>query len=98
MFSGTRSREILRWLRERVTLEQAEARYAELERDMLAHLGTTGGWLDYFRETIVAEFQPGDELWLYDNGPEAWAHLHGERGLVHLRDGQLVGLIEECMN
>ena len=99
MLSGERAREIRGWLRERITLEQANARYAELERDTLALTGTTGGgWLDSFRERIAAEMQPGDELWLYDTGAEAWAHLHGERGLAHLRSGQVVGLIMECMN
>ena len=99
MLSNERGREIRRWLRERVTLEQAEARYADLERDTLALTGTTsGGWLDHFREQIAAEVQPGDELWLYDAGDEAWAYLHGERGLAHLRSGQVIGLITECRN
>jgi len=98
MLPGERAREVRRWLRERVTLEQAEARYADLEQATLQLMGTTGGWLDYFREQIAAEMQPGDELWLYDTGAEAWAHLHGERGLALVRDGQVVGLIMECMN
>jgi hypothetical protein len=98
MLSSEREREVRGWLRERVTLEQAEARYAEFERDTRALLGTTGGWLDYFRDKIAARMQPGDELWLYDTGPEAWANLSGERGLAHVRGGRVVGLIMELMN
>jgi hypothetical protein len=98
MLSGERARELRQWLRERITLEEAEARYADLERATLQLTGTTGGWLDYFRERIAAEMQPGDELRLYDTGPEAWAHLHGEQGLALVRGGQVVGLIMERMN
>jgi hypothetical protein len=98
MLSREREREVRGWLRERVTVEQADSRYAEFERDSFALLGTTGGWLDYFRDEIVAEIQPGDELWLYDTGPEAWANLHGERGLAQVRGGRVVGLITEAMN
>src|SRR5437762_44846 len=98
MLSGPRSRQARQWLRERITLEQAEAHYAALERDTLTLIGTTGGWLPYFRKEIVAEMQPGDELWLYDSGPEAWAHLHGEKGLALVREGQVVELFLECRN
>jgi hypothetical protein len=98
MLSGEREREVRGWLREQVTLEQAEARYAQFERDTQALLGTSGGWLDYFRDRIAAEMQTGDELWLYDTGPEAWANLHGERGLAHVRGGQVIGLMKESMN
>ena len=61
-------------------------------------LGTTGGWLKYFRDNIVAEMQPGDELWLYDTGSESWANLTGERGLAHIRCGRVIELIMEAMN
>jgi hypothetical protein len=99
MLSGERAREIRSWLHQRVTLEEAEARYAELERDTLTLTGSTGGgWLHDFRVRIAAEIQPGDELWMYDTGAEAWAHLHGERGLAHVRGGQVVGFIIECRN
>ncbi|HEX4613612.1 MAG TPA: hypothetical protein VH092_35850 [Urbifossiella sp.] len=80
MLSGERAREIRGWLRELVTREQAEARYADLERAALALTGTNGGgWLDS-RQKITAEVQPGDELWLYDTGAEAWARPRGGRG------------------
>ena len=98
MLTGPHSRQIHGWLCERITLEQAEAHYAALERDTLALLGTTGGWLPGFQKWIAEEMQAGDELWLYDSGPEAWVHLHGEKGIALVRDGQVLAHRKEFMN
>ena len=98
LLSGARAREVRGWLRERITLEQAEARYAAFDRDWLACCGGTAGWLEYLQDKIVAEMRLGDELWLYDTGPEAWSELRGDQGLAHVRDGQVVGLLMERMN
>jgi hypothetical protein len=85
-------------LRKRLTLEQAEAHFAELERDTVALLGHFGGWVKSFREEIVAAMLPGDELWLFDSKPDDWANLCGERGVALVRDGWVVTRIVECRN
>jgi hypothetical protein len=98
MLSADDARQIKAILWRRLTLEQAEARYADLELDTLLLIGSSGGWVEYFRETIVAEMRPGDQLWLYDSDREHWANLCGVRGLALVRDGRVVETMLECRN
>jgi hypothetical protein len=42
--------------------------------------------------------RPGDEIRLYDSGPESWAHLQGEKGLALVRDTKIVAFIMEMRN
>jgi len=86
------------YLRKRLTLEQAEAHFAKLERDTIALLGHSGGWVENFRKEIVAAMVPGDELWLFDSQPGGWANLGGERGVALVRDRWVVTRIVECRN
>jgi hypothetical protein len=37
-----------------------------------------------------AKLKPGDTLWSFDSPAEAWANLHGSRGLAIVRDGEVV--------
>jgi hypothetical protein len=96
MFTGKRLREINQWLTRRISLAEAEARYAEYDHELLAFVGSTGGWLDVFQEQIRSQMQPGDELWLYDTGPEFWEHLCGERGVALVRRGEVVSFVMEA--
>ena len=98
MLTGPHGRAVRGWLRERITLAQAEAHYAALERATLTLLGKTGGWLPDFQKWIAEEMLPGDELWFYDSGPEAWVHLHGEKGIALVRDGHVAANRKDCMN
>lgn len=98
MPSDKRLQEIGQWLRKHLTVEEAEAHYTEYERDTLALIGSTGGWMAYFRGELLERMESGDELWLYDSGPEAWAGLHGEKGMALVRDSLVVAFIMEARN
>ena len=41
---------------------------------------------------------PGDEVWFYDNGEEAWNNLAGENGFALLRGGRVVEFMMWEMN
>lgn len=98
MASAHRIAEIKSWLRRRLTPEEAHSHYAEYERDTMTLTGSTGGWVDYFEEVLASQFQPGDEFWLYDAGPDAWANLHGEKGMALVRSGEVIAFIMESRN
>ncbi len=97
MLSGLKSREVRQWLRERITLEQAEERYTRFDEGCHG-VGFPTDFLANFRKDVAAEMQPNDELWLYDSGPESWAHKHGQRGLALVRNGEVVKVMLEAHN
>jgi hypothetical protein len=98
MLSGERSREIRQWLRTKLSLEEARAHFEAWERDTMTLMGSAGGWISRFEKRIVANFQPGDEVWLYDSGQESWAAVHGEKGMALVRNGVVVAVIVESSN
>ncbi len=98
MISGSRLREIKRWLRTRLSLTEAREHYVAFEKATLQLMGKSGGWVAHFEEELLSQFQPGDEFWLYDAGGTAWANLHGENGMALVRDGEVVAFILEGRN
>jgi len=75
---------VQRWLVEPVTFDEARDMLTEEIHDKIV---SCSSGLD---EWISAAFQPGDELWYYDNGEEAWKHLGGRCGFAIVRAGVVV--------
>jgi hypothetical protein len=44
----------------------------------------------YLATNLLAQMQPGDELWEYRTPPETWGRMCGSAGLVLLRRGKVV--------
>jgi hypothetical protein len=98
MVSGDRLRQIKGWLQTRLSLAEAREHYVAFEKATLQLLGRTGGWVAHFEEELLSQFQPGDEFWLYDAGADAWVHMHGEKGMALVREGEVVAFILEGRN
>ena len=98
MVSSGRLRQIKSWLRTRLSLAEAREHYVSLERATLQLLETTGGWVACFERELFSQALPEDEFWLYDAGGDAWANLHGEKGMALVRDGEVVAFMLESRN
>lgn len=44
----------------------------------------------YLATNLLAQMQPGDELWEFRSRPETWGRMCGSAGLVLLRRGKVV--------
>lgn len=75
---------VQRWLVEPVTFDEArDMLTVEIDGVLVSEASGLDEWLS-------KEFQPGDELWYYDNGEEAWKHLGGRCGFAIVRGGAVV--------
>jgi hypothetical protein len=72
------------WLREKVTVDQAEAQ---------AIRGENQEW-----QAIKSGIEAGDEVWLFSSDAESWRHLAGRAGVVVVRDGVQVASMVTMMN
>jgi hypothetical protein len=97
MISPRRAEEVRQWLKDRLSVSDAEVQLVEMDRDWGSE-GVESGWLSYFNEHIKSQMLPGDELWLYDSGDESWENLSGEDGLALVRNGQVVALLMFSMS
>jgi hypothetical protein len=73
----------------RTTIAEAEAE--NLVRD--SRLGPDPipfGWANASWSKLLAQVQPGDELWEYDSCQEDWDRLMGSSGFVLIRGGQII--------
>jgi hypothetical protein len=85
------------WLKRKLTIEEAEAE--NLVAD--SRLGPTPipfGFCYYEWESLIAEMQPGDELWEFSSSRESWKHLCGRSGIALVRGGEIVQMMITEMN
>jgi hypothetical protein len=85
------------WLKRRLTIEEAEAEH--LVRD--ARLGPAPvpfGWAASKWHELLAQMQPGDELWEYDSPREDWDRLMGSQGIALVRGGRVIATLVSSMN
>jgi hypothetical protein len=85
------------WLTKRTTVAEAEAEDLAFMKCLYESEGEVlpanfkpfehppGKW-----DKLVANMQPGDELWWFMNSAEAWAGLCGCKGLAVVRQGEMV--------
>lgn len=90
------------WLREKITVEEAERRHPGLPHDERARrfpeIRKPFGFLSAQWEELKAKMQPGDELWEFRSPPESWKHLAGAGGVAVLRDGKVIASLFTIMN
>jgi hypothetical protein len=85
------------WLKERISVEQAErahsVRLEDLGPDPVPFGYQKNEWLE-----LRSSMQPGDELWNYSSSAESWAHLAGRAGIAVVRNGTVVAHLVTLMN
>ena len=77
------------WLKRQVTPAQAEAEHL-ITDEALGPDPVPFGYMHSVWLQLLAQMQPGDELWEYRTPPETWGRMCGSAGLVLLRRGKVV--------
>jgi uncharacterized protein (TIGR02996 family) len=86
-----------RWLRRRLTIEQAAAE--NMVRDpRLGPDPVPFGWCYSRWCELLNKLEPGDELWEYDSPKEDWYRLMGSSGIALLRNGVVIDTMACKMN
>ena len=85
------------WLTNKTTVAEAEAEDLALmkwsyesEGDVLPENLKPFGHPAGMWDKLVADMQPGDEVWWFMSPPEPWPALCGCRGLSVVRNGEVV--------
>lgn len=97
------------WLRQKTTLEVVEARDVQRfkeENEKARILGhrtggipeRPGGFKHKEWAKFRAQFQKGDELWIFSSPKETWAGLCGRAGFAIVRDGEVVDVFVSVLN
>lgn len=89
--------------RRRITVEEAETKNrpkGESSERILEspELLLPFGFLNPRWRALIAEMQPGNELWEFCSDDDSWQHLSGYKGIELLRDGRTIGRIVTSMN
>lgn len=89
------------WLKARIHapgLEAIQARelgdleLTDVDGRALAERGMSPRWRARWEE-FVARMVDGDELWVFESGPESWARLSGAAGYAIVRNGAPVAVL-----
>lgn len=84
-------------LQRRVSVAEAEAAHL-VSDEQLAPTPVPFGFMHTAWLTLLAQMQPGDELWEFRSPAHTWQHLCGHEGLVLLRQGKVVAQVLTAMN
>lgn len=85
------------WLTKKVTVEQAEAEH--LVRDeRLGPEPVPFGFMRQDWKQLIAEMQPGDELWEFESPLDTWQHLCGRAGFAIVRNNNPIASLVTRMN
>jgi hypothetical protein len=85
------------WLKKRTTIEEVEA--ASMVRD--PELGPDPvpfGFINDKWQALLAQMQPGDELWEFSSSQESWQALAGRAGFAVVRNGKVIASMVTMMN
>lgn len=80
------------WLQRQITPTQAEAAHLVTDED-LGPEPVPFGFMHSVWLQLLAQMQPGDELWEFRSPPASWKLMCGREGLVLLRRGKVVASI-----
>jgi hypothetical protein len=85
------------WLKRKLTVEQAEAEnMIAIER--LGPKPVPFGFCNRDWHNLLAQMQPGDELWEFSSSGESWQNLCGRAGVALVRGGEVVASMITSMN
>ena len=85
------------WLTKRLTVQEVEAERMVRDERLGPDPVPFGFQNDRWRE-LLAQMQPGDELWEFSSPPDTWAHLCGRAGIALVREGKIVASLVTLMN
>lgn len=85
------------WLRQRISLEEAEVKYS-IQSDDLGHNPVPFGYINAQWRELVSKAKDGDELWEFRSSDDSWEHLAGDAGVVLMRNGEIIDMITTEMN
>jgi hypothetical protein len=85
------------WFTKRLTVDEAEAAHAVTD-DRLGPDPIPFGFLNDRWQELLAQMQPGDELWQFNSPKENWQGLAGRAGISLVRDGKVIDSLVTCMS
>jgi hypothetical protein len=85
------------WFTKRLSVAEAAAAHAVTD-DRLGPDPVPFGFLNDRWQALLAEMQPGDELWQFSSPKESWQGLAGRAGISLVRDGEVIDSIVMCMS
>lgn len=89
--------------RRRITVEEAETKNRPQDESPERILESPElllpfGFLNPRWEALIAEMQPGDQLWDFCSDDDSWQHLSGCKGIELVRDGRTIDRMVTSMN
>jgi len=85
------------WLTKRTTVAEVEAA-SMVSNPELGPEPVPFGFINDKWKALLAQMQPGDELWEFSSSEESWQHLAGRAGFALVRNGEVVASIVTMMN
>jgi hypothetical protein len=85
------------WLRQKLTVEEAEAQNT-VTNHRLGPEPVPFGFDNAAWKNVIAQIQPGDELWQFASDAQSWRDLAGRAGISLVRNGEVVTSIVTMMN
>jgi len=87
------------WLRRQVTVEAAEAaNLVMLLSDSGVEQATLVGRCNSDWLRLLAQRQPGDEIWEFSSSDGSWQNLAGRAGVALVRGGEVIASVLTRMN
>lgn len=85
------------WLIKQLTVQEIEALHS-VRDERLGPDPVPFGFINDRWKALLAEMQPGDELWEFRSPPESWMRLSGRAGIAVVRNGEVVDSLTTAMN
>jgi hypothetical protein len=85
------------WLTKQLTMQEIESRHS-VQNERLGPKPVLFGFQNDQWLELVAQMQPGDELWEFRSPTETWQTLSGRAGIALVRNGEVVDSIVTMMN
>lgn len=87
----------LDWLRERLTVEEAESKHLVMD-ERLGPSPIPFGFCNEAWKDLLCKKQPGDEIWEFSSTKSSWQQLCGRRGIALVRNSTVVTFFLTVMN
>jgi hypothetical protein len=84
-------------LTRQLTVQEIEAEHS-VRDERLGPDPVPFGFINDQWQALIAQMQPGDELWEWSTSPESWANLAGRAGIALVRNGEVIDSFMTAMN
>ena len=85
------------YFKRKITVEQAEAENL-VTSERLGTKPVPFGFCNPEWKALLAQMQPGDELWEFSTSGHSWEHLAGRAGIALVRNGKDICSVTTKMN